>query len=358
MSSLCVEVCKIEKVEKHPNADRLSIAVVKGWNCIIGLDQYKQGELVTFIPPDCVLPNELIEKYELSYLKNGGRTGTVKLRGCISQGLILPIPNGNFKVGDDVAKVLNIKKYEVTEAKFQQVQGKPTKKKANLLFDKYTDIENIKNYNSIFKDGDKVYISEKIHGTNSRFANLPISKGFTFIDKIKYYINKLKGKDYDFIYGSHNVQLNAVTGNKNFYGTDIYGQIAKRYNMKDIIPKDYIVYGEIYGEGIQDLTYGLKGTDLVIFDVKYKGNYLPYEEFKKFCDERNLPTVPFLYVGEWSNDLISKFTDGKSIIYPLQIREGRVIKSYNEDNNVRIGRKVLKSVSINYLTRKNGTEFK
>jgi tRNA-binding EMAP/Myf-like protein len=46
MSSLIVEVVKIEKVEKHPNADRLSLAYVKGWQSIVGLDQYKEGDLV------------------------------------------------------------------------------------------------------------------------------------------------------------------------------------------------------------------------------------------------------------------------------------------------------------------------
>ena len=34
MSKLIVEVCTIAKIEKHPNADRLDIATVKGWNCI------------------------------------------------------------------------------------------------------------------------------------------------------------------------------------------------------------------------------------------------------------------------------------------------------------------------------------
>ena len=33
MSSLIVEVCQIAAIEKHPNADNLDIATVKGWNC-------------------------------------------------------------------------------------------------------------------------------------------------------------------------------------------------------------------------------------------------------------------------------------------------------------------------------------
>ena len=69
MSSLIVEVCRVSDIVKHPNADRLSIVTVKGWNCIVGLDQYKKGDMVVFVPPDCILPESVIEKYKLDYLK-------------------------------------------------------------------------------------------------------------------------------------------------------------------------------------------------------------------------------------------------------------------------------------------------
>ena len=174
MSKLIVEVCKIEAIKKHPNADRLSIAVVKGWNCIVGLDQYRVRELVIYCPPDSVIPNSIIEEYNLEFLKKNGRVGTIKLRKCISQGLILSIPEGkSWREGKEVAKELGITKYEVPIPKFQQFRSKyPTKKKKNPLFDKYTNIENIKNYNKVFKDGDLVVITEKIHGTNFRAGHL------------------------------------------------------------------------------------------------------------------------------------------------------------------------------------------
>ena len=63
MSKLIVEVCKVDNIEKHPNADRLSIATIKGWNCIVGLNQYKPGDLVIFIPPDSIVPEDIIKKY-------------------------------------------------------------------------------------------------------------------------------------------------------------------------------------------------------------------------------------------------------------------------------------------------------
>ena len=118
MSSLIVEVCKIDGIEKHGNADTLEVIQVKGWNVISKMGQYKVGDLVIFIPPDSIIPQEMIEKYELTYMKNGGRIQTVKLRGVISQGLILPCPKGYEKIGLDVSKVLGITKWQPPEPKF------------------------------------------------------------------------------------------------------------------------------------------------------------------------------------------------------------------------------------------------
>ena len=134
--------------------------------------------------------------------------------------------------------------------------------------------------------------------------------------------------------------------------------MGQKYDMKNLIPEDYIVYGEIYGKGIQDLTYGLDGIDLVIFDVKYKDKYLDWNAFVDFCKEKNLRHVPVLYVGSYLiKDTVDICTTGKSVLYPKQIREGCVVKMVQEQNDSKIGRKVLKSINPEYLLRKNGTEF-
>ena len=359
MSSLIVEVCKVEAVEKHPNADRLDIIQVKGWNCIVGRDQYKVNNLVVFVPPDSIIPEDLINKYQLEYLRNGGKVGTTKLRGCLSQGLILDVPEGNWKVGDNVAETLKIVKWEPPTASYQ-VAKTTSKKKLNPDFDKYTNIENIKNYNYIFQPEDYVVITEKIHGANARYANLPIyiDKRCSLFTKLKLWFKKRCGKTHEFIYGSHNVQITNNSNQNSFYGNDVWGKIADKYDLANIIPKDYIIYGEVYGKGIQDLTYDLDDIDLVIFDIKYKDKYLPWYEVHNFCKKNCLPLVPELYVGSWKNVDLDEFTNGKSKLAPNQIREGCVVKMYDESNDTRIGRKILKSVSPDYLMRKGGTEYK
>ncbi len=361
MSSLIVEVCKVDKVEKHPNADRLEIVTVKGWNCIVGLDNYQVNDLVVFIPPDCIIPTNLIEKYNLEYLKKNGKTGTVKLRGYLSQGLILDLPEGNWKVGDDVSSVLGITKWVAPEAPVMKGVAKTSKKKINPLFDKYTDMENVKHYQDIFKNGDEIVILEKVHGCNSRYSNLEIivNSEQPIWDRITNWIQKkIFNKTHQFVYGSHNVQITAHSNRNSFYGEDVWGKIAERFDFANIIPKDMIIYGEIFGDGIQDLKYGLNGEiNFMVFDIKYQGKYLDWFDVVDVCDELDLEYVPVLYVGKYYDGVILEHTEGNSILANNQIREGCVTKMLCEENHPRIGRKILKSINPAYLLRKDGSEY-
>ena len=356
MSKLIVEVCKVKSIRKHPNADKLSVVVIKDWACIVGLDQYKPGDLVVFVPPDSVVPSETAEKYNLEYLRKNGRVRTVKLRGFISQGLVLSIPEGQkWKEGQDVAKYFGITKYDPPTPEYQRLNNgnRPTKKKKNPLFDKYTNIENIKNYTTVFKSGEQVVITEKIHGTNFRAGKLARYKNNLW-GKIKSYFFGA----YEFVYGSHSIQIVGFKGRKCFYGEDVYGRMAKKYNLADKIPEDYIIYGEIYGKKIQDLEYGRDDIDVAFFDVKYKGKYLDYDEFKKFCEKYKLPTVPELYKGGFSQMALYAYTIGNSVLYKEQIREGCITKPLKEEYDHTIGRKILKSINKEYLLRKDRTDYK
>lgn len=359
MADLIVEISKIERIEPHTNADRIEVAVVKGWNCIIQKGQYKAGDVITFIPPDSIIPQNLIEKHELEFLRKDGRVKVIKLRGFVSQGLILPAVEG-YNVGEDVGEALGIKKYEPSAPKYQNSYGKKTSKKiVNPYFDKCTSPNNVRYYPELFKEGEQVVVTEKIHGTSWRAGTLPY-KPKNLFSKIKVVLLKIVGKyrPYEFVYGSHNVQITHNNKYKGFYGEDIYGRVAEKYNVKELIPPDYTVFGEVYGEGIQDLEYGLIGDlRLMVFDVKYKGVFLDYPEMINFCQEFNLPHVPVLYVGEYYNGLVQEHTDGMSTIAPDQIREGCVIKSLNEVNDFRVGRKILKSISEDYLIRNDATEY-
>ena len=114
----------------------------------------------------------------------------------------------------------------------------------------------------------------------------------------------------------------------------------------------------MFGGSIQDLTYGLTDIDLRIFDVKKEGKYLDYDELLKYCHFYNLPMVPELYRGKFSEATLIQCTEGNSILCTSQMREGCVVKSIKEQSNQFIGRKILKSINPEYLIRQKGTENK
>lgn len=712
MSSLIVKVSRISEITPHPNADRLEIAKVRGWYCIVGKGEYKVNDLCMFLPPDTVCTEEMVVKYNLTFLKNGRRIRTLKLRGFISQGLVLPLSEGKWKEDDDLVSYLGVTKWEPpTTGNSYGTRNQTSKKKKNPNFDKYTDIENIKNYNSVFTEEDDVVITEKIHGclqydskiacadgsfrkikdivdnknkinvlgydlekrtlvstpiknwfkngktdrwlkltfsrsklnrgnsygtlkltpnhliycqnknsyieakdiregdivitsrtdlkpsyiqkefligkmlgdaskrkdigrisfshkqdhyeylkycneilgalfcntatktsgygtkmiSSSTVNNLyieelfkdwyikgkkeipsnlrltPISLAFWYMDdgscalvesqepvvnlatcgfneksvenlikaldmigiravkfsskknhwrirlnseeahkfflliypyvpKVMQYklpeyyrktdgsvllktnnlfhrniidnkiikveeiiesavrydietethnyiadgivvhnsnfrcgllkrennglLNWLKTKlfgEYEFVYGSHNVQLRegGYGGVKEgFYEDNVYYKIVRKYKLKEKLEKDTIIYGEIYGEGIQDLTYGLKDIDFKVFDVKRDGKYLDYSDLLAYCSFFELPVVPQLYKGKFNEELLKQHTEGNSTICPFQIREGCVVKPLKEINHRTIGRKILKSINPEYLLREKGTENK
>lgn len=379
-SSLIVTVEKILDIQPIPGADRIVLATVKGWKSIIGKDQFKVGDLCVYIPIDSVLPDKLIEEQNLTFLKGKNRVRTLKLKGVISQGLILPITilelqRHNRLEGDNVAIELGITKYEVTQkaivgpkkeyirdywikylakeitlrrfvAKSVGIIKTRLKKPklTNTEFKKYTDIENIKHFPVEFEEGEEVIITEKIHGTNFRASNCPVKQ--TFLSRL------LRKSTHEFCYGSHNVQKTVLSGN-GFYGEDVYGQISKKYNLKDILPKGYQIFGEIYGPKIQKLTYGKDEIDVVFFDLMIDGKYVDWQIFKDFCELANLPTVPILFKGEYYKSLLN-YTEGPTILGKgCHIREGAVIKPLTEKYSNKCGRKILKSISSEYLLTKD-----
>jgi len=64
MSSVIVEVVRIEAIRPHTNADKLFLAQIKGWQTVIrkldnGAPEFQVGDCVVYIPPDSTLPREL-----------------------------------------------------------------------------------------------------------------------------------------------------------------------------------------------------------------------------------------------------------------------------------------------------------
>ena len=79
----------IEDIKPIEGADKIEVAKILGWECVIAKkDNFKGGDMVVYIEVDSILP----EKPEYEFLRDRKfRVKTIKLRGQISQGLLLPI---------------------------------------------------------------------------------------------------------------------------------------------------------------------------------------------------------------------------------------------------------------------------
>ena len=366
MSTLKAEICRIEKVENHPNADRLEIVQVKDWNCVVSKNSFSEGDLRLYFPIDSILPEELEKKIfgENSKIKlDKHRVRTIKLRGIISQGLVVKPEEVGIcaKEGQDLTTKLGITKYEPPE-ELPSAYGtcnKIKKRYINSNFHKYTDISNIKNYPRVFEDGEEVYISEKLHGTSFR-AGWVKNETNTLWKKIKKLFGLLE--PYTFIFGSRNVQLSYRNKNRYFYDSNVYAKTAEKYDLKNKLKIGEVIYGEIVGDGIQHgYGYGCRPneTDFYAYDIMMDDKWINALDFRINCGVRGIPIVPFLYIGPYSKEIVDIYTVGASKLCPTgqPIREGCIVKSLEEKVNLFIGRKVLKSINPEYLLLKNGTDF-
>jgi len=171
MATLKVEVVKIDEIKEHPNADALEIAIVKGWQCAVKKEEFKVGDLCVYFPLDSVLPKELSDHIGITKYLAHGRVKAAKLRGEPSYGLLWPVNKAedyiyphpsdqrSFSDGMDLTEALGVTKWEPPVKLNVQDAETP-----HTLFDKYTEIENMRNYPDVIQPGEKVYITEKIHG--------------------------------------------------------------------------------------------------------------------------------------------------------------------------------------------------
>ncbi|GAF81631.1 unnamed protein product, partial [marine sediment metagenome] len=365
----------------------LDIATVKGWNCVVGKDSIKVGDLVVYITPDdAVLPHKLMEilfnNTKISAPSNG-RIRTIKIRGAISQGLIItenqlkdfyPEIKKRFVVGSIMDEYLEITKYEPKEKSPYSTRGgnQTFKKQINPNFRKYTDINHLKNYPDIFRPDEYIVITEKIHGTNFRAGYVPIHHytGWKkWLKKIRSWIDKknFKYPGYEFVFGSHNIQLQEKNKNnrkkrksmKKYFKKNVYECIVEQYKLRDILAPDEVIYGEIYGANIQKkYQYGLTDSiALAIFDIIHYKKWIDFENAFWRCIDLELQYVPILFKGYRNEIDFDEIVRGPSILCATQkIREGIVVQPYREKAGY-MGRMIFKYLNPDYLIKKGNSDW-
>lgn len=372
MSDFAVEVVNIDEIMPHPSADRLELARVKGWVMVVGKGTYKAGDAAVFFPIDSVLPPELEEAlFKDSKIKlHGSRVRTCKIRGVISQGLLAPLNECGLVsygteqdfmhyAGHDWSKHLGVTKYEPpVNSMPSRMQGQQTSKRnLNPYFHEYHDIPRAKNVPYMFAEGELVDVTEKIRGTNFRAGWVPFHPR-TLWQKVKAWFGL--GPAYEFVYGSRRVQLQYKTSWNGFYTDNVYGETVMNYNLDTLLPKGVVIYGEIYGAGIQKgYTYGCAPGEirLAVFDIEVSGRFLAPDDMYRRAQDLALPTAPMLYSGRYDGDVLRKLASTASVLCPSQsVIEGVVVKSAAKEEY----RKVVKVINEEYdlqQAKTDGTDF-
>ena len=357
----------IESLAPIQGADRIEVATVLGWQCVVKKGEFNVGDKIIYVEPDSIMP----EKPEYEFLRERKfRIRTIKLKGQVSQGLILPIDTFRGSVGDDVTKLLGITKYlspsereEINQQERKLANEQNKLKKFMMRYSWFrrlflsrrqiegfpywvskTDEERIQNIPKVleqFKDKE-IYVTEKIDYQSVTFTGKMVSNTTPII-------GKFLPKKFQFVVCSRNLTNN----DKN----SLYWKIAQKYNLEQILRENptLTIQGEQGDTKVQGNKYGITEPTMWVFNIidHEKGYHYTYYEIYDFCKKYNLNVVPFVSTTPFTDFMYCKlsklgstvqelveFSKGKSVLADIP-REGIVVRCIEN------GKKLLSFKVIN-----------
>ncbi|APY89110.1 RNA ligase (ATP) [Streptomyces alfalfae] len=342
-------------VHEHPGADALELAQVGLYRAVVAKGAYRTGDVAVYIPEQAVLPAALIEELGLTGRLAGGsgdRVKAVRLRGELSQGIVCrPAALAGVDLaraaaeGTDFAERLGITKWAPP---IPPTMSGDTEAAPGLL--PWVDIENIQRHPDVFAPGEPVVVTEKLHGSACLLTYVA-ADGRVHVSSKGFGAKSLALRE-----DPRNLYWRAVRG----HGVaDAAARLAERLGASRVG-----VFGEVYGDGVQDLSYGADGRrdtlGYAVFDVSAEiDGQVRWLDAAALLDGQ-LPLVPRLYEGPYDAGRVLELASGRETVSGrgLHLREGVVIRPAVERYSpVTGGRAIAKAVSAAYLTRKGGTEY-
>lgn len=315
----------IDHIERIPDADRIVLAIIQGWKCVVPINAFQPGDKCVYFEVDSFLPLE--ERYEFlrnsSYRKNefvgeGFRIKTQTLRGQISQGLALglsafPEISDDIEVGADVTELLSVRKWEMPEilgSAGTAIGDKPF----GIQTTDETRIQSIPHILEMFI-GKPYYISTKMDGTSCSIA---VRDGEV-----------------------------AVCGRNERYkddGTSGMWKIVHDHGLDEKIKalgKNLVFQGEYCGPRIQKNRLGLKEYKVYIFNVIDLDTQRWYnlKDMLDVCVQVGMETVPIEEIGNRFSYTLEQLIERAKGKYPSgQNKEGIVIRLQDPVYNSELGK--------------------
>lgn len=326
----------LDEVIAHPNADALDIATIGGWRVVAQKGLYVTGDIACYFEVDSWIPHEIApflskDKEPKVYEGvKGERLRTIKLRGEISQGLLIPVkelPNG-----DKIAQLITTELLSGFEVDLTETLGilkweRPVNAnlaglaKGNLPhFLRKSDQERVQNLKRQYQDavasGEEFNVTYKLDGSS-----------FTS------YVKQNSEGEVNVGLCSRNLELK-FEGNEG----NLFVQTFIKYNLEDKLRtfhaatgRNIAIQGEMVGPGIQSNFEGLEEIELYVynvFDIDKQAYLLPGEA-RHVCDALDLKMVPVFSLRMTLPATIAEvlaLADGDSGLNG-KFREGLVFKS-------------------------------
>jgi RNA ligase (TIGR02306 family) len=334
-------VRRIAEVKTIDGADRIVAYRVDGWYVVDSKDKYQVGDLVVYCEPDSWIPHSIApfltkpDQFPKVYKSvEGQKLRTIRLKGQISQGLLLPVAEffgetviltasstDTYKEGDDVSEALGIQKWEAEIP--AQLQGQM--KGSFPSFIRKTDQERVQNVRDLQQYRDVLFeVTEKLEGSSMTVYFRDGESGVC----------------------SRNVELKDD-------GSNTFWQVAKHYDLENKLRSlgcNIALQGELIGPNIQGNIYKLQAPDFYVFDVFDIDIQVYYSSVDRLaiCNLLGLkhaPVIaPTLQGLESANDYLI-FAEGQTcLLTSNHEREGLVFKSVD-------GSFSFKAISNRYLLK-------
>lgn len=303
----------VKELKPIDGADKIELAIVDGWQCVVDKGAFVSGDIGIFFEIDSFLPIrpefEFLRKS--SYKKMGDEEGfrlrTIRMRGQISQGLFVTLSMFPELIGaetpEQLQETLKVQKYDpplpacLGGDAVGYVPGFICK----------TDQERVQNLVDFVASHAGVLFeaTEKLDGSSCTY----------------YHNNGAVGVC------SRNLELKRTEGNT-------FWRIADELSVFDILTslgRNIAIQGEVCGPGIQKNRYRLKKQVFFVFDIWDidQQRYLtPVERTDLMCEFDGFDHVPILKVVTLPGtvDEILAVADGRSQLTATP-REGMVFKA-------------------------------
>lgn len=339
MKRKLASVQRVLEIVPIEGADAIEAVRINGWQCVVKKGTFAVGDRGVFFEIDAIPPDAPAYRFlwtpKAAEPAEGTRPAkfrirTMKLRGCLSQGLLLTLVEaglpGDLPDGEDVTEHLSVGKYEpVLPMDSSDIRGPfpPGVPK--------TDEERVQSCPAVLDEmrGRPYVATLKCDGTSATFAVDPTDGSF------------------------HACGRNWSIAD----GNNAYWNVARRYGLQEkLLARGgrYIVQGEICGPKVQKNLLGLGQLQLFVFNVfdTVERRYLADREMRALATELELDAVAVVEEGEsFAHDQASllALADG---LYPgtKNPREGVVVRPRSEAFSETLrGRMSFKAISNRFL---------